>query len=367
LRADLEAPADYSVRPEKAAKRARRSKTLNKADTIGMSNTPQKVQQICEMGFSPSTTQKALRKNDGDVTRTVDWLVTNASVEMQDELAPSPTSRSRRNAKQSRSDSNIHAQAGDGLEREAKPIQESEVANSVATDPSDTIAVVDRRGAPHNITESCEPTSKSPNNSKVQVVIPQAKVTTIEDTGEKDTGGTMPPVIDVVVPTSNKKPKRRKTTLDVPESPAETPHPIALDPVKGKKRGRGRPRKEAIAPLTDATTVEEQGASHASPKVQQVEPASILQDTQPKVLPAEEAPESRVAEEEIKVTSTRKELPATTPPSNVTLDPPKPAKTPERQTRSATPASGLSKGKAPYRVGLSKRARIAPLLRVVKK
>ncbi|KAF2652851.1 hypothetical protein K491DRAFT_718523 [Lophiostoma macrostomum CBS 122681] len=362
LRTDVEACVDYSVKPEKAAKRARRSKTLNEADDTDMNNTPKKVQQICDMGFSPSTTQEALRKNDGDVSRTVDWLVTN------DEFAPSPRSRLQSNAKQTRSTSKSRVESGSEPIREASLIQESVVANAVANDPSHTIAIVNHADS-HDVTdpcepcEPCEPLSTSPNSSTVQVVIPKPKASTAGDPKEKGTQAMVPPEIDA----SSRKPKRRKTTLDVPDPSNESPQSIALDPGKGKKRGRGRPRKEAIAPPTTATGPDKQDASHESATVQASKSQSILQDTQPKVTSATDAPEARVAEEQLKATSPTIELPASTPLSHVTPDPPKPAKTPERQSRSATPASTLSKGKAPYRVGLSKRARIAPLLRVVKK
>ena len=58
---NLEQPIDYSIIPEKAGRRGtRRSKMIATANNASGPSTPEKVRQICEMGFTPETTQRVL-------------------------------------------------------------------------------------------------------------------------------------------------------------------------------------------------------------------------------------------------------------------------------------------------------------------
>lgn len=58
LKLDLEEPINYSQRPERVAKKTRRTRTTGDVDTTSTATTPEKVRQICDMGFTPSTTRK---------------------------------------------------------------------------------------------------------------------------------------------------------------------------------------------------------------------------------------------------------------------------------------------------------------------
>jgi hypothetical protein len=91
LKVSQEQSVDYSVRPEKANKNKRRKTTTAEAtrSTVAVDSitTPHKVRLICDMGFTPKSTGRALKQNNGDVTRTVEWLVSNGMGE--DELASS--------------------------------------------------------------------------------------------------------------------------------------------------------------------------------------------------------------------------------------------------------------------------------------
>jgi len=63
---NLEQPIDYSVIPEKAGRRGtRRSKMIATANNASEPSTPEKVRQICEMGFTPETTQRVLVRTAG--------------------------------------------------------------------------------------------------------------------------------------------------------------------------------------------------------------------------------------------------------------------------------------------------------------
>ena len=58
LKLSGEVPIDYSKRPEAAVKKARRTRTSGDAGTASTATTPEKVRQICDMGFTTSATKK---------------------------------------------------------------------------------------------------------------------------------------------------------------------------------------------------------------------------------------------------------------------------------------------------------------------
>jgi hypothetical protein len=86
LKVDVEQNINFSAKLEKAKRVSKRRKTTAAIGDANVITTPQKVQQICEMGFTPSTTAAALKRNNSDVTQTINWLVTNNI--NHDELAP---------------------------------------------------------------------------------------------------------------------------------------------------------------------------------------------------------------------------------------------------------------------------------------
>jgi hypothetical protein len=58
LKLNMEESIDYSQRPERVAKKTRRTRTTGEAETTSTATTPEKVRQICDMGFTLLSTQK---------------------------------------------------------------------------------------------------------------------------------------------------------------------------------------------------------------------------------------------------------------------------------------------------------------------
>lgn len=345
LKVDTQESIDYSVRPEKAMKSTRRRKSTPASTNIASPlRTPDKIRQVCDMGFTPSTSETALRQNNGDVTQTVDWLITNRVAE--DELVSHPSSMSKPGKKQaltilesathhdeSRTD---HIGIRQTVVTDTGVMAETLNNNRISAETELSASAVDLR---------------SP--AKVQVVIPtRSPNTTVE--------------------ISQKKPKRRKTTSDQAELPA-TEHSVTGAKVE-KKRGRGRPKKAAKAPVpTDIVQDEEDETSkeqaHGSPllpvdgnatgqvevveqtNAENTEPSPVTNDTQ------------AIAATIITATSRPTPEPQMLP-NRPEVEP----ITPERVKKSAPREQpSNNKSKVPYRVGLSKRTRIAPLLRTIKK
>jgi hypothetical protein len=347
LKVSTDEPIDFSVRPEKAPKGTKRRKTTPAA-TTGTTTpefiaTPEKVRQICDMGFTPTSTGRALKQNNGDVTVTVEWLITNGLGE--DELASSNT-----------------ATRSSGLKK-VKPVRPTVAENSLGVEESTVSEVVDSGKLPvgtktpnkpnsmkdkdvpvHNTNATITTQQKSP---KVQVVIP------VKSPKPKTSFN---PDSSIV---SNKKTKRQKTTSDLPE--AEAPLEVIPPPelVTEKKRGRGRPKK--IANTVTSTEPMQSITEETQPELRK-EADTILQTIEPNAM----APTTSI----LSGTHASEDFKDRTPASVVTPKDTAPAavlsRTPEQTIKPAS-RSPLSKGKTPYRVGLSKRARIAPLLRTLKK
>ncbi|KAF2797196.1 hypothetical protein K505DRAFT_372646 [Melanomma pulvis-pyrius CBS 109.77] len=347
LKMDIIHPVDYSIRPERASKRGiRRSKTTNGAEQDP--STPQKVQRICDMGFTPGTTQRALKENHGNVSQTVDWLITNGAAVEEDELAPPRQSTSKPKTKRNNTKSNTSSHSVGPMKEDATSPQDKDRRTSFS---GTAVADISHDSIPKECTTEIDlidkppqvPESKSP---RVQVVIHSKGSPNRTEVNEQQTKANISQKIDIIdAPT--RKPKRRKTTLDQPEPIEE--HVVTLTtPTMEKKRGRGRPRKEIIPPISNETILEDEEET-------QGEPTSA------------ETPISRGVDTQTKATTPHvTEPPTSTPTSKMTTK--ESSGTPETLPKPTNGShSPLNKGKVPYRVGLSKRARIAPLLRVLKK
>lgn len=351
LKINVQEPVDYSVRPESAA-RTRRRKTATGSSNTEKDAAPEKVQQICDMGFSLSATKTALLQNNGDVTQTIEWLVTNHLDHNEldhDELAPqsSPKSKSRLGAK--------------GVLR-TKQSESVSQATSVQNEGQE----VSRLDMPSNAPIESD---------KVQVDIgpivnvdPPPNTTPFDSPKMQGSISEKPPKPDLsqnlgVMKATGKKPKRRKTTLDHPEPTAE--EPIVPEVTKGKKRGRGRPKKAANNAISTEPMQGEQ-----EEKTQEEQHTAVLPSTELSTGPHEKQsgrPSSVAQVLNDKRMPQRPEVESFTPPplSKMALEPTA-SPTPEKSTKPAS-HSPINKGKVPYRVGLSKRARIAPLLRILKR
>jgi hypothetical protein len=362
LKVNTQELVDYSIRHEKAAKVATRRKTTTAAATtrssgaVDLTATPQKVQQICDMGFTPKSTGRALNQNNGDVNQTVDWLISHGMGE--DELASHSTPKKRpalkTGVKKLEIDTGhahltVHTAQG-----KASGAAESKQPRELpmATDPLATgVAVNDIKPS----SDAAMPhVGAQVENQQVQVVIP-AKVPS--------------PSKSDLLKASSKKTKRRKTTLDSPETETAIGTGFAPESTITKKQGRGRPKKNATS-ISSTQPIQEEAPITLQEHVEQ--PHAILQTTGVSLVTKmkDKAADDGVASmckqwEMIDTDNTRgHESTAATVPDNSKNTPL--SRTPD-QTAKTPSHSPASRGKVTFRVGLSRRARIAPLLRIVKK
>lgn len=264
LKVDSAESIDYSVRPEKAKQASKRRKTTGAVGVTKRVTTPEKVQQICDMGFTPSTTKRALGRNDYDVTRTIEWLVTNGVGE--DEIATHNTAQ-KPTPKATRNDHQVAGMDPDTIQvimRDLNDYRWDEPAIAVANNaPARAISIDEGPNHPSKFAPREVVETKSP---KVQVVISDKRIKTTS--------------MQTLAPAtaSGKKAKRRKTTLDQPEQESITELNYVPAVVLEKKRGRGRPKKASNAVVL-AEDLEEEPNDH-KPMLQQneVQQNEVLQD-----------------------------------------------------------------------------------------
>ncbi|KAF2029394.1 hypothetical protein EK21DRAFT_67807 [Setomelanomma holmii] len=351
FKTQLEEPFDYSIQPEKAAKAAKRRKTTTSAaatrssGVVDVTSTPQKLQTICDMGFTPRSTGRALKQNNGDVTQTVEWLISNGMGE--DELAPHNTLKRKSSLK------TIDAYTGSntGLAQAVEQAPSIQTSNSPQKEDSHEHsravqsrtyirAAVETTGISESANPQVAPPTKSP---KVRVVIPP-RSPNLQSPQKPD------PAL-----ASSKKAKRRKTTLDLPESTSKIEATSLPESATQKKQGRGRPKKN-LENVPATTTVQE--TASVPPPEQVEEHHAIAQTVEAQHLTTE----SNNSNDDRPASVTTRTTPTAVGKSN----PATPSMTTDHAAKTSS-RSPTSKGKVPYRVGLSKRARIAPLLRMMKK
>jgi hypothetical protein len=362
LKVDTQESVDYSVRPEKPPRTSKRRKTthvaISPASTPGNpSSTPEKVQQICDMGFTPGTTKSALKRNNGDVTQSIDWLINNGIGE--DELAPHNIPKRKPTSRALKTD-----QATSAVESH-KPVSPNQGAElHIAEVPyMNNPRMEDDLGSPKDATNNtvlssnngAHMTTVHTKNSRVQVLIPM-KSPQPKSMKEPDL---------LIAP--SKKAKRRKTTSDLPEPQANGEVSTVPRVTTEKKKGRGRPKKvpnaAAAIEIVQELSEEKHPREAAGGVLQTIEvntttPKPIQDHLEeaidtPKEQPAYIADKGQDQHLASK-TPSNKVAPS---PSSHTLDP----------TVKLSSNSPVTKGKVPHRVGLSRRQRIAPLLRIMKK
>jgi hypothetical protein len=298
------------------------------------------------MGFTPSTTKEALKRNSGDVTRTVDWLVSHGLA--ADELA-SPGHSGGKSATPTIIDQQPKTDP-DGCQKELSICPQDRTSGSTddemtlvadgASTTQDTMN--DDPALPNSDTWPLATEARSP--VKVQVVIPPKP---IESAVEKSSS----------VP--NRKAKRRKTTLDQPEAVTESNN--VIPPMPEKKRGRGRPKKTVHVAASSDTIQQDEQKESPDLTLETIESrkadVGVLSGEPGAAVPR---PQAAAAPTDVSI--------ATPEPPILPSRPEVSPITPERTTKSAKrDQSTSSTGKVPYRVGLSKRARVAPLLRTMRK
>jgi hypothetical protein len=362
LKVDMQESVDYSVRPEKLARKSKRRKTthvaVSPASTRGNpSSTPEKVQQICDMGFTPGTTKSALKRNNGDVTQSIDWLINNCIGE--DELAQHNTPKRKTTSRAQKTD---QATSAVDSHKHLSPDQEAEV--DIAEVPyMNNTQMEDDLGSPKDapINTVLSPnngvhvTTVQTKNSRVQVLIPM-KSPQPKSMKEPD----LP-----IAP--SKKAKRRKTTSDLPEPQANGEVSTIPGVTTEKKKGRGRPKKvpnaAAVIEIVQELSEEKRPREAPGGVLQTIEVNATtpkpIEDHPEEAIETPEEPPAYITEQgqDQHVTSTSLSKKAAPAENSHTLDP----------TVKLSSNSPTTKGKVPYRVGLSRRQRIAPLLRIMKK
>ena len=337
------------MRPEKAARKARRTRTTSAMENGSAATTPEKVHQICDMGFTPSTTKMALRQNNGDVASTLDWLIANGAAN-EDELAPpkSSTSKKKKTAKEDSAplpaNEAPHCDLPSDRKRDRGGYSNTSDAEIAVTTEAVSIPAVGSTTAP----------SKSP---KVSVVIPRQNPQASPSRNAVSGSTSSPTKRNLEAPRS--KAKRRKTTLDQPEP--------SIDELPKEKKKRGRPKKE-LNPTESASEGQAENQetkpndkNFAQDEVETktmaaVQPATIMEESSREAIPSYSGQPTTSRPTEMQPAPTVEDI------NNG------PSKSPRNPSNSAKAIETTQpRNKTPYRVGLSKRARIAPLLRTLKK
>lgn len=329
------------MRPEKAARASKRRRTT---EVLGSPSshehetptvTPRRMQKICEMGFTPTTTTIALRQHNGDVTRTVEWLLNNPTSE--DELAAmsQPPKKKKRTT------------AGKGIMPSDKA-QELGLDMAAGDQAQDILEV-------HNSAELPDPSeiTKSPN---VQVVIP----------AKSPKNHTSPDHNKVLRRSSQQQTKRRKTSSNIQDDTSGIQNnqkaslSIIQEPIKEKKRGRGRPKK------AESTTVTTHEPTITTEDIITPTHREILHETEPNdKIPVMDSINDY---DSIKEGGSQQEVAPIKPPYPPSPKPPSASENTTNAKSTKQPScSPATTGKVPHRVGLSKRARIAPLLKITSK
>lgn len=172
-------------------------------------------------------------------------------------------------------------------------------------------------------------------------------------------------------------PPKKSKAADMPPPPP----PPAAATTETKKKGRGRPRKDGTSKSAGESSSADAATTSRSSTIQNDK--SDIPDVvpfMPESLPTAHDDDSGFPDPPVEHNHDHdddmletpkkksfKALPSTPEPTNQA--PRAETKTPESkaESKNATAHSPISKGKVPYRVGLSRRSRIAPLLKIVKK
>jgi hypothetical protein len=359
---------DYSVRPERATK-AKRRKTVNDF-TLGSPSAKtdaEKMAQIGSMGFTPRQTKTALIETSGNVERAIEHLITHST--HGKENSPSKPSKSRSKSK-----------------KESKvPTSHSEFVGVEVT-PVGTVRDVDPLAEPDNLQHNIPKKQEDPGHEI------SLEADTLTEQQPKDEGvsakrpSTQKRRRDTVVnsddddedvlaehesPNPVLKPAAKRTKLLPKQSNQEqgmstealtTTTQVTTKPAREPKRGRGRPRKVV------------ENAVDAEPEHEFTESDTGDQDTN-KVVHSETSAKSKELVPKREAPNDKTQAPSSTPKNGAS-----PPSTPEQNadsttqtsqksgaTKPVTQHSPLNKSKVPLRVGLSKKTRIAPLLRIIKK
>jgi hypothetical protein len=383
---------DYSKCPEKVvASKLKRRKTTNE---ISLGSPPEKVDaekmaQIGSMGFTPRQTKAALIESSGNIAQAVDNLIAQSSGGKEN--SPSKTSKTRSKS--------TRAPAASTNPSQFVTVQVTQGSGDKSFHPT-----VDEIQVPKHSIEDDQEKAKN-HNDKIEIdsaLLPQIKEDMptkkpsaqkrrrdkVVDSDEEDDIAAEPePSKPVLKPAAKRKLVDSDDDEDDfvigPKSPKPAPKPTAkrtkslpakisrnaeekddlpagnaapTQPAKETKRGRGRPKKVVGAPV----------------EIQLLEPlaAEPLKKTD-KITPPKSPEPDKLA---VGLEQAKEQIqnPISTPNKNGAV----PLSTPEQHAGStqknvivkgAPQHSPLNKNKVPLRVGLSRKKRIAPLLKIIKK
>ncbi|KAF2813443.1 uncharacterized protein BDZ99DRAFT_460680 [Mytilinidion resinicola] len=353
----LEEPIDFSVRPEKAMKS--RSKRNNTTGSIGhlVLSSSEKAERICAMGFSPSNAKQALKACDNKFDQAVEWLLSRPGSSKGQHDAPTAA----------------HPDSSRVITEE---VTEGRILN-VAHDQSPLkrqvwemlhVAIPTVKSPHGRKTENCEGGTEhkkgAQDHGDVNDLI-SAKLPHEAKASESSPMNLKHSVRPEDVTTDERRTKRRKTAV-LEETRDTITAGVPLHSAGEKKRGRGRPRRSEKEAETSIALHGEAsmsvGESDSTGYVVQVQDECKKREGPPK----ETENTSNFAIETV--------LPPNTPPEIATDGTTSTGSAGKIETKLQKPRRGTSgslspsgKSKVPLRVGLSKRARIAPLLRVMRK
>jgi hypothetical protein len=335
----MQEPIDYSVRPERANKaRAKRRITTGSIGQLVLSSS-EKAERICAMGFSPSNAKTALKVCDGEFDQAVEWLLDRPG---------------------SSKDEAITLTKEPGILSQVAPMDVKRNKKSSVRSPPKELA---RELLHVEIPARNSPTKLHPEKKSNQGGVHE----TIEAGVGQESGKPEPLTAHVERTESSEKTKvaepktKSRKTADVEENKDATTSNAPLSTVGEKKRSRGRPHRtekpaESLAPPHEDALTEE---GTCEGPVLQAQEGHENQEPRPRELGTTA---STGANRSVN-TSPEIAIDAAAASETATKEPKAPR--PNKVIGGSVPPSGISK--VPLRVGLSKRTKIAPLLRIIRK
>ncbi|KAF2461187.1 hypothetical protein BDY21DRAFT_140630 [Lineolata rhizophorae] len=383
-RVTLEGPVDWSVRPEKASKStSKRRKTTSDA-TSPNNFDMDKLHAIQEMGFSPTKARDALDSHGGSVEGAISTLVGESTRGLQGSSTPRSSRRKSTKPRQPEV-----ATVAEHVEEAVDAVTPSQRKSPVKA-PTQIVEV-----EVHSTRlRDCLTIESSPQGaySHVKEGVFEASTTgTGEDVAKgKPSRKRSARDRDITVETTQET-KGTKTSADNKREAKALEAVLEQEsgPAKPQKRGRGRPRKNREDFTVQVHTDKPSNAEGLAGRVQQTleplestaapnrGPQQALHEVDANATGSQERPvattdadfgiEGSTSAVSDKTSSTfgaeqqrQKDMNLATVREQTPTEP-------TGSKSNAQPHSPLSKGKVPYRVGLSRRQRIAPLLKSVKK
>ncbi|KAL9088482.1 MAG: hypothetical protein Q9165_006206 [Trypethelium subeluteriae] len=357
-----EGHTDLSVRPERASRNRRRKTTDADAEFAEDHNdSASKLGSIVSMGFSPRRAKEALRELRGDVERAVDRLCnpppSSTQGSLNGEISLDGSNENPFNAPQLYPAANHEISMVTAVSRQAIQSTPDEVGfdlntgmsnGNVATSLShvEITPGADRRSS--RSSASSENGSRKARRRKTTHLDEIRMPSDMQGSEDDNTGDDK----KISVPDTSTNNVANDIQRVTKESPRPGPPPI--------KRGRGRPKKVRDQSLQEDKSEPQDGKESATSaneplKEVQVNAFSLIEESSPVEEESQKITPDRQVPEEPPVELTLPTVAITTPPVEIKPD------------RKPTEHSSDGKSKVTYRVGLSRRARIAPLLRMVKK